>query len=132
MATYQRGVVTTESGSIGLLQSADHDIAPEEALAKDKNGNTALAEYYDSKNNVQIEAVFDIDTVGGTRTAPDLSDIDGITQKNETVTLSNCTDSQLDGKYIVKNIKIAEKNTDYTTLSLTLVRFFVNDIPATT
>ena len=39
--SYIRGVVTTEDGNLGLLQSVNYNTSVEEAIEKDARGNTA-------------------------------------------------------------------------------------------
>ena len=51
--SYIRGVVTTEDGNLGLLQSVNYNTSVEEATEKDAKGNTALYENFDPKTEAE-------------------------------------------------------------------------------
>lgn len=125
--TYKRGILTTESGSIGLIQSVTHNPKLEEAVANDQNGNAAAVDYFNPTNDVTVEAIFDT-----TATLPDITSVDGVSKTEETVSLSNCPDSKLDGSYYCSGWTLNEKNKDWMSVSMTLKRFFANSLPGAT
>ena len=99
--SYIRGVVTTEDGNLGLLQSVNYNTSVEEATEKDAKGNTALYENFDPKTEASIDAVFNT----ASTSIPDLTGIDGSVTKNKTLTISSASDSKVNGKYFVSKFE---------------------------
>ena len=125
MATYNRGILSTENGTIGKIQSIDYDTSVSEEMAKDSVGNTIAVEYYDPTTTVNVNVLFDT-----TATLPQLETIDGNSTTNIQVTIAACPNSAYNAKYFVTNCKLTESNTGYTMASMTLKRFHANTLPA--
>ena len=120
-----RGVVTTESGSVGYYQTVNTDVNTEKGTVEDETGNTAEVEYFNPTSQVQIEAKYK-----STATLPDLSSIDGDSTTKVTITLSNSTDTNLNGLYCVETASLKEGNKDFMTYSMTLMRWLANGVPS--
>ena len=124
--SYIRGVVTTEDGNLGLLQSVNYNTSVEEATEKDAKGNTALYENFDPKTEASIDAVFNT----ASTSIPDLTGIDGSVTKNKTLTISSASDSKVNGKYFVVSSSVTEENQGFAKISIQLKRFHANNLPA--
>lgn len=114
MATYQQGVVTTESGVYGLVQSVTQNTSAEKAEAADESGDVAAIQFFNEVSDVTVEVVFDT-----AKTPPDVGD---------EVTLSGMAVN--DGKYYVDAVSLIEENKAYMRMSLTLKRYLTNGLPA--
>lgn len=111
MATYQFGTVGATGiaeGTYGLLQSFNKNTTTEEAVAPDANGNVAHLTLYNATEEITAEYIYDTTT-----TAPVAGD---------TITIGTKT-------YAVTSTGLAESNTDYTKLSITLKHYVENAIP---
>ena len=114
MATYQFGAVGATGiaeGTYGLLQSFNKNTTTEEAVAPDANGNVAHLTLYNATEEITAEYIYDTEA-----TAPVAGDIIIIGTKT----------------YAVTSTELAESNTDYTKLSITLKHYVKNGIPDTT
>jgi hypothetical protein len=113
MATYQHGIITTESGSYGLYTDVTADYGQEKAEARDANGDVIQTTGFNPTIDVKINCIFDT-----SKALPAL---------NSTVTLSG---GKTTGAFSVEHMSISEKNTEYCTFSLDLKRWVANSLPA--
>jgi len=125
MVAYNRGILSTESGAIGKIQTIDFDTAVTEETAKDSVGNTVAVEYYDPQTTVTATILFDTE-----KSLPLLETVDGSSTTNIQVTVAACPNSAYNDKYYCTNCKLSESNNGFTMATMTLKRFHANDLPA--
>lgn len=113
MATYQHGIITTESGSYGLYTDVTADYSEELAEARDADGDVAALTGFNETIDVKVSCIFD--------TSKSLPTI------GSSVTLAA---GKVTGAFRVTHFSISEKNTDYTTFTLDLKRWVANSLPA--
>lgn len=113
------GVFVTATGLTGLVQSATANITSTEALAKDNQGNTMFAEYFDFVSEATLELIIGTSQDGG-----------AAIQVGSKITYSGFIDSNLDGTYILTNATETQSNTEFVKYSVTGKRFLVHGIPS--
>ncbi|CAK0780241.1 conserved hypothetical protein [Gammaproteobacteria bacterium] len=120
MATYQRGILTTDLNSsvYGLVQSVGKSGQCQIVTAEDENGNTFCAEQVNPTENVNLEFVYD--------TSKTLTSIRTVGTPGETpVTVTIGTD-----KYMVQSWNDQQSNSGFRRLSLSCTRYTKNGVPA--
>ena len=119
MATYQRGILTTDLGSdvYGLVQSVGKSGQCQIVTAEDENGNTFCAEQVNPTETVNLEFVYDT-----SKTLTSIRDVGTPGEEPVTVTIGAVG-------YMIQSWNDQQTNTGFRRLTLSCTRYTKNGVP---
>jgi len=139
MSTYSKGVLDSGTG-VGtdfLWQSRSHEVQSDIATAAENQGNTAAETFFNHRLVVKISAK--IPSAAGLPIPGQTVLLTGITMPTVTpgtppapnvVSGTFGPGSGSDNFFVESPVEVGESNNDYNTVSLSLIKYLNNDLPA--
>jgi hypothetical protein len=133
MADYSKGVLDSGTG-VGtdfLWQSRGVSMESDENIAKENKGNAKDQKFYNHRLKVKIEAI--IPVAGGVSVPGQTITLTNVVAPTVTLGVVSGTFGVGTGSvkfYVEPGVEITETNTDYNKVSIELIRYLNNALPA--